>query len=358
MQLSDYLSKATISIREAAEKIDTNGRQLMLVVDDDEKLIGIVTDGDIRRGMLAGLGLDSPVKAIMGTNPVTVSEECTSQEAEAILHGLVINHIPIVDRAGRVVGIFTRDTIIHDEILPNTAVLMAGGEGVRLRPLTMDCPKPLLKIGGKPILETSIELLRDSGFRKFIITVQYLAEKIVEHFRDGSRWGVSIEYIHETEQLGTAGALRYLTSKLSEPLLVMNGDLLTRVNYKHLLHYHKKHQATATMCVKQVAQQIPFGVVELEGNEVRSIEEKPTSRYFINSGIYVINPEAVQAIPVTSQYHMTTFFGDLKAKGCKTIAYPIREYWQDIGQPEDFDSACKEFGKHFQNVLGRGFDAR
>jgi NDP-sugar pyrophosphorylase family protein len=246
------------------------------------------------------------------------------------------------------VGIFTEESLIHDRPLTNTVVLMVGGRGKRLRPLTETCPKPMLRIGGKPILETTIETLRDSGFRHFVLSINYLAEQIERYFGDGSRYGIRINYIRESEPLGTAGALRHLAPVPTCPFVVMNGDILTRLNYVHLLLYHQQSQASATMCVREFDQQVPFGVVELDGKSISRIKEKPKARYFVNSGIYVLEPTTLEYVPDGGPFDMPELFNVLREQRKATIAYPIREYWMDIGRPDDFLQAEREFSFHFE----------
>jgi NDP-sugar pyrophosphorylase family protein len=258
-----------------------------------------------------------------------------------------LHHLPITDKSGRVTGIFTEESLISDQPLPNTTVLMVGGYGKRLGEMTRNCPKPMLRIGGKPILQTIVELLRDAGLRDFVFTINYLSEHITSHFGDGRDFGVSIEYFEEDEPLGTAGALGRVKLRGEDPLLVMNGDILTRMNFGHLLHYHSESNASATMCVRQMDQQIHFGVVELDGAEILGLKEKPTSRYFINSGIYVVEQSALRALSSSGRSDMPDLFAKLREDGEKTIAYPIQEYWRDVGRLEDFEQAEEDYDTFF-----------
>jgi len=246
----DVLISPLLSIREVIEKITSNALQICLVVDDDKKLIGTVTDGDIRCGILEGLPLDDSVSSIMNSSPTVVRQYEGKSSILDIMMKKKIHHIPVVDDQGCVLDLETLDDIVNPKKKDNVVVLMAGGLGTRLKPLTDDCPKPMLKIAGKPILENIIENLIEYGFRKFFITVNYKADIVTSYFGDGSRWGVEIQYIHEKQRMGTAGALSNLPVRPEEPLLVMNADLITEVNYNNLIAYHEQHKAKATMCVR------------------------------------------------------------------------------------------------------------
>jgi dTDP-glucose pyrophosphorylase/predicted transcriptional regulator len=350
MTLEHYLIAPTSSIAEAMDQLNRVATQILLVVDENKCLLGTVTDGDIRRAMLQQVKISEVVSRAMQTTPLTANEDWSPQRANALMRTKRIHQIPVVDKLGRVTGIFAGESFVSDERLPNTAVLMVGGLGTRLGEMTKDCPKPMLKIGGKPILETTIETLRDAGIDRFILAVNYLAGHIKDHFGDGDRHGVDITYFHEDEPLGTAGAIRHMEVDSSNPILVMNGDILTRVNVGHLLRYHSFHQACATMCVREFSQQVPFGVVELDGHQIRSIREKPSTSYFVNSGIYVLNPDALHYLPTTGAFDMPSLFTLLREQHKATIAYPIQEYWADIGQPADFVQAEDEYASHFSKA--------
>jgi NDP-sugar pyrophosphorylase family protein len=229
----------------------------------------------------------------------------------------------------------------------NWVVLMAGGLGTRLAPLTDNCPKPLLKVGNKPILETIIENFISHGFKRFYLSVNYKAEMIEEYFGDGSRWGAEIRYLREDKKMGTAGALGLIPEPLTQPFLVMNGDLLTKVNFSQLLNFHQEQNAHATMCVREYDFQVPYGVVSVDKHRIKSIEEKPVHRFFVNAGIYVLDPEAVSLIPADMPYDMTSLFEQMTANEREVIAFPVREYWLDIGHRDDFERAAGDFARIF-----------
>jgi len=335
------------SVGEAMEVINDGGVQIALVVDAHDRLQGVVTDGDIRRGILQGCTLDEPVRQIMTLSPITVRPDEDRQTLLNTMQARHIQQVPVVDAAGKVVGIEVLSDLLNPTRLPNPVVVMAGGLGTRLRPLTNDCPKPLLKIGGQPILETILENLSSYGFHRFYFSVNYHSEMIEEYFGDGSTWGVSIEYVREDKRLGTAGPLSLLPEVPSAPLIVMNGDLLTTLNFRHLLTFHSEQQAAATMCVREYSMQVPYGVVEVEGSTITRIREKPTERYFVNAGVYVFTPEVLALVPNNQYFDMPDLFTAILESQGRTAAFPIHEYWQDVGQKEDFHRANGEYENIF-----------
>jgi dTDP-glucose pyrophosphorylase/predicted transcriptional regulator len=336
-----------ISIREAVQVLDASELQIVLVVDAEQHLAGTVTDGDVRRGILKGVSLDETVQRIMNPAPTTVSTNDSRESVLALMQRKQLRHIPVIDQSGRVVGLETLDGLVQSRTKPNRVVLMAGGLGSRLQPLTDDCPKPMLRVGTKPLLETILENFIDFGFRRFSIAVNYLADVVQSHFGDGARWGVEIDYLRETRQLGTAGALSLLPEIPMEPLLVMNGDVLTKVNFGQLLDFHNGHRASATMCVREYDFQIPYGVVRIDRHRLASIEEKPVQRFFVNAGIYVLEPNVLRLLPTNERFDMPALFGKLVEHGHDTSVFPIREYWLDIGQLADYDRANGEFTQMF-----------
>lgn len=338
------------TILEAMKIIDESALQIALVVDWDNKLLGAITDGDIRRGIIRGMALNGTVETIMNTGPIVCGQDKDREEILALMKVESIHHIPIVDGSGRVVGLEVLNEVIRSEEQDNTVVLMAGGLGSRLRPLTDDCPKPLLRIGSRPILEIILKGFIDHGFSNFHFSVRYKSEMIEEYFGDGSKWGVRIEYIHEETAMGTAGALSLLQARPSKPLIVMNADLLTKVNYKHMLRYHQEHKALATICVREHNIQIPYGVARIEGNRLAGIDEKPSQHFFVNAGIYVLEPEILDMIPRNSQFDMPSLFEALIEKEHSVAVFPIREYWLDIGHADDFERANWDYENHFDST--------
>jgi NDP-sugar pyrophosphorylase family protein len=258
-----------------------------------------------------------------------------------------LRHIPVLDEQGRIVDLKILEDLIKRSSQDNWVVLMAGGLGARLRPLTNDCPKPMLRIGNKPLLETILENFIDFGYQRFFMAVNYKAEMIEDHFGDGSDWGVTIEYLREKKPLGTAGALGLLPARPSLPFLVMNGDVLTKINLQHLLDFHQTYQAKATMCVREYRFQVPYGVIQTDQHRLKIIDEKPVQKFFVNAGIYVLEPLVLDFVPDNDYLDMPALFEGLITKGLETIVFPIREYWMDIGRLDDIERANGEYYEIF-----------
>lgn len=279
----------------------------------------------------------------MNPMPIVMPASTSREEVLERMRRDVLHHMPLLDTSGRVVGLVTLDELVGAVERPNTVVIMAGGLGSRLQPLTAEFPKSLLVVGGKPILETIITGFAEQGFKRIFLSINYKAEMIREHFGDGGRWGVAIEYLHESTRLGTAGALSLLPETPTTPLVVMNGDLLTRTNFDNLLQFHASQQAVATMAVREYDFQVPYGVVRVDGVRIEAIEEKPVQRFFVNAGIYALSPEALTYLPNGTFFDMPTLFERLIASGKSTAAYPLREHWLDIGRLEEFERAEREW---------------
>lgn len=321
--------------------------QIGLVVDDRRCLLGTVTDGDIRRGLLRGLATSEPVAEIMNRTPRTFRFREPQGDVLAFMRRERVQHVPIVDFAGRVVDLVTVESLLQPKPQDMPVVLMAGGMGLRLRPLTDTVPTPMLEVGGKPILETIVRRLAAAGFANFHISVNYRAEVIQRHFGDGSAFGVSVRYIEENEPLGTAGPLGLLPRDLDKPVLVMNGDVLTKVDPARMVAFHGQNRSGATMGVREHEMQVPYGVVDMENYRIVGLREKPVERYYINAGIYILGPEARALIPAGNASDMPALFEACQAAGVRTLAFPIRDYWVDIGQPDDYRRANDEFASIF-----------
>jgi len=331
------------TIREALQIIDSGAMRIALVVDADGTLLGTLTDGDIRRALLKGLELGDTIETVTFKAPMVCS---VNDSREQILQKAVrhkIFQIPVVDPEGKVIGIEVVDELFRPAGRPNKVVLMVGGLGTRLRPLTEEKPKPLLEVGNKPILETIIENFAKYGFTNIILSVNYKAEMIERHFGDGSAFGVNIEYVRETKRMGTAGALSLIRERLNEPFFVMNGDLLTNVNFEHFINYHLQSGAMATMAVREYDFQVPYGVVNVEGLRVTSIVEKPVHSFFVSAGIYMLDPAALSYIPDNEFYDMPTLFETMINDTKNVQSFPIHEYWLDIGRMSDFQQANTEY---------------
>jgi len=336
------------TIRDTIRIIDEGALQIALVLDENNRFLGTVTDGDIRRAILKGMLLEEPVKSIMNAKPVVASNKISHSDIMALMREKTLHQIPILDDEGKIVSLLSLESLIRPLSRDNWVVIMAGGEGVRLRPMTEDCPKPMLKVGGKPIIETILENFIEFGFRRFFFAVNYKAQIIEDYFGDGTPWNVEIKYLREDEKLGTAGALSLLPEKTTVPIIVMNGDVLSRINFEQLMNFHQEHNAKATMCVREYGLQVPYGVVEVDSYRLRALEEKPVQRFFINAGIYVLNPEVLSHIHPDLYCDMTTVFNKLISEKSETIVFPVREYWLDLGHIEDFARAQVEFTKVFK----------
>ena len=343
MNWNDTVVSPEMSLGDTIAKIDVSGLQVALVLAPNGCLLGILTDGNIRRAILAGKSLWAPVSEVMNPQPTTMPASASHGEKLALMRHSIIHHLPLVDDTGRVVGLATLDDLIGTAKRPNWVVLMAGGLGTRLQPLTNECPKPLLVVGRKPILETILESFAEQGFRRIFLSVNHKAEMIRNHFGTGSQWGVQVEYLHENIRLGTAGALTLLPERPTAPIIVMNGDLLTRINFDNLLKFHATQGALATMAVREYDLQVPYGVVRLNDVQIKAIEEKPVQRFFVNAGIYALSPEALDHLPTKTLSDMPALFERLIAAGKNTVAYLMREYWLDIGRLEELERAQREW---------------
>ncbi len=345
----ETLLPASASILDAVRSLHRTGAQICLIADDAGHLLGTVTDGDIRRGILRAVELDAGVAEIMNREPLIGGPDDSAADLFEVMKVTHLHQIPILDAERRVVALRSwNDLLRGEQIRDNWVVLMAGGNGRRLLPMTEDRPKPLLTVGQKPLLESILEGLLSFGFRSFFISVNYKGEMVKTHFGDGHRWNCRIRYLEEETQLGTAGSLGLLPGRPATPIIVMNGDVLTKVNFANLLQFHQERGAVATMCVREYETKIPFGVVELENNRIRSIVEKPTSRSFVNAGIYVLEPSVLDEVPAGKRLDMTELFDRLIASGRHVAAFPIWEYWIDVGRIDDLERANIEYPHVFK----------
>lgn len=340
-----YILSIDSSLKEAIDCLSKNDRQIVLIVDKNRVLQGTVTDGDVRRSLLSGNGLDICVTEVMNSNPVTLPSDCNDTLVRNTMRQFSIKQIPIVDHVGKVDGLRHIEEFLGAQPVENAALLMAGGFGKRLLPLTEHTPKPMLKISDKPILEIIIRQLIDAGFRKFFISTHYMAESIVNHFGDGTAFGISIEYLHETTPLGTAGALALLP-EISRPILVMNGDILSRVNFQQLMEFHDQNEAKATMVVRDYEHVVPFAVIENDGQFITSIKEKPKISHFINAGIYVLSPAICNAMRDIEKKDMPDVLSQLIGQNYPVAMFPLHEYWSDIGLKEEFEKAHSLFKQY------------
>lgn len=335
------------TIKEALKIIDSGAIRIALVVDLENKLLGTLSDGDIRRGLLKNLSLDDTIEDLYSKSPTIASVNDSNERIIQKAISKQVYQIPVVDDEGKLVDIVNLATLLNITKKRNRVILMAGGLGTRLRPLTQDIPKPLLKVGNKPILETIIKNFANYGFVNITISLNYKGEMIKDYFGDGSNFGVNIDYIEENMRLGTAGALSLIENKPTEAFFVMNADLLTDVNFSHLLDFHSFSNSDATMCVREYEYQVPYGVIEVEESNVTSIVEKPIQKFFVNAGIYVLSPKVFDYIPKNEFYDMPTLFNTFIEKEKNVISFPIHEYWLDIGRMSDFEQAQSEYFRVF-----------
>lgn len=348
VELARLLVARKSSIREVMRCIDCNAKGIALVVDDERRLIGTVTDGDIRRAILAGLDLDLPVQVLADRrgdephpSPLTALVGTCHAELLGLMSKYTLRHIPLVDGDGHVVDVALLSDLVREYELPLRAVVMAGGYGLRMRPLTEELPKPMLPVGDKPLLELIVGQLRDAGIRRLVMSTHYKSDLISAHFGDGRDFGVDISYVHEHQPLGTAGALS-LVGASEDPLLVINGDILTRLDFRAMLDFHQDHRADMTVAVCLYELRVPYGVVEANGVKITAISEKPVVRQFINGGVYLLNPDVCRYIPNGCAFDMPDLIMRLVEEGRQVISFPVREYWLDIGESRDYEQAQKD----------------
>lgn len=330
------------SILESLSVLEKTGSQFLVVVNELNKAIGTITDGDIRRGLMRNIPLSSPCREVMNSSFYSLNIR-NYEKSELNLEDLKKQHIkyvPVLDDEGGLVKIESFDSLSHPKVRINEALILAGGLGSRLGELTKTCPKPMLKVGDKPILESILNSLKEHGIKKINISVNYLSSMIEDHFGDGSDWGVEIAYLKEDKKLGTAGPLSLVGDSISDaPLLVLNGDLVTRVDFGALLDFHNREPNVATMCVRQVEEKVPYGVVEFENGSLQKITEKPLNFYYVNAGIYVFSSRIMEYIPQDSYFDMNHLFTNLLEKEEGIGVFPIHEYWVDVGKPDDLHRA-------------------
>ena len=330
------------SIKEALEVIDKGAIKVAVVLSDDGLLLGMLSDGDIRRALLKGMSLGDSIAGIINKHPVVANINDTKERILELANEKKLHQIPIISN-GKLIGIQDIREFLAPKNKPNKVILMVGGLGTRLRPLTNDVPKPMLDVGNKPILHTIVENFAKYGYTDIIMCVNYKSEIIKEYFGNGDKFGVKIEYVLENQRMGTAGALSLLQKRPKDDFFVMNGDLLTNVNFEYLHEYHKDSNACASICIRKYEMQVPYGVVNVRANKVTSIEEKPTQSFFVSAGIYMFSPIVLDFIPKGVFYDMPTLFGELLKQGFAVYPFFIREYWLDIGKMDEYRRANDEY---------------
>ena len=327
------------TIGDVISNLTSSTRKIALIVSSEDKLLGTITDGDVRRGLLSGFDIRSNLESVVNKKPIVVSPKVSIDQVKELMLSNRIQQIPILQEDGKLVGVHFWDELEHSPVIENQFIIMAGGAGKRLLPHTANTPKPMVPIHGKPILEHIILKAKRDGFQNFVIAVHHLSEVIENYFSDGKSLGVSISYIRETSPLGTAGSLSYIDPDHSLPFVVTNGDVLTDINYSDLLAYHIHNQAAATLAVREHTWQNPFGVVLLQGKEVTQYEEKPVVTSLINSGVYALNPLVLKLLSKSEFLDMSTLLKKVLASNEKIVAYPLYENWIDVGNPQDLETA-------------------
>ncbi len=344
MSLALPLVGPSCSVRDTMLVIDRCAKGIAIVVDEQQHLLATITDGDIRRAILAGMNLDQPVMQLKNQSgnprhsPVTAPLGASEAGLLATMNERKIRQIPLLDDDGRVRGLALWHDLMKQRELPVNGVIMAGGYGKRLMPLTEHTPKPMLPVNGHPLMEHMLNKLRQSGIRSVSVTTHYLSDSITQHFKDGAEFGLNLNYVYEEEPMGTAGALAKIP-RGTEPLLVINGDILTGVDARAMLDFHREHNANLTVGVRQYDIEVPFGVVETKGVSVLGITEKPVLRHFINAGIYMVDPDLCQLVPPDRHFDMPDLIAAAIAAGRLVICFPVREYWLDIGRVEHYEKA-------------------
>ena len=330
------------TIKDVITNLNKSSLQITIINSSDGHLLGVITDGDIRRGLLRGLDLNSKISSLIKKNPIVVEKNTPSKTVEYLMKTKTLIHLPVVDRNYITIGLYAWNDYKSNEKINNPAIIMAGGFGKRLRPYTNNCPKPMLEIGGKPMLEHIINNLKSQGFRKILISVNYLSENITSYFKTGKNFGVYIEYIEEVKPLGTIGSLGLFKDKSKKPIIIVNGDTLTNINLKEMLNFHLKNKSHATMAVKVMTSSNPYGVVKSKGLMVDSFEEKPVDKIYINAGVYIISNSVLNLIKKNSKIDAPEFLMYLKKKKKKVIIFPAHEDWNEIGTVENYHNIIKK----------------
>ncbi|APC40770.1 nucleotidyltransferase family protein [Clostridium estertheticum] len=346
--IENYCIGTSSTIKEAMKVIDKNLTGGALVVNENNELVGTITDGDIRRAMLKGLSINNSIEGTYFKNFKFVTEEHSKKKAKEYMLSNKIRQVPVIDKDKKLIDLYFLDDILSYDKKDNYVFILAGGLGTRLRPLTETVPKPMLLVGDKPILELIIEQFKEYGFNNFIISLNYKGEIIEEYFEDGKKFGVNIEYIRETKKLGTAGSIALVKEKFIKPFIVINGDILTGIDFEKFLNHHIKNNFNITVGVRDYEVNVPYGVLVTDNMIIESLEEKPTYKFNINGGVYVVNPEVIKYIRKDEVYNMTDLIEDAMNNECKTGIYEITEYWKDIGQIDDYKKANTDIHKFFK----------
>ena len=337
--IKQFCLNEAATVRECMEVIDRNKQGIALIINDHGKFLGTVTDGDIRRFILSGGSVEKPVPRVMWSDALTAPVGTSREKIKELMNRYLVRNIPILDEAGCPCDIISLRDVVSEKDGAQCAVIMAGGEGRRLRPITEHIPKPMIEMNGKPILENIINSLSRSGIVNIFISLNYKADVIESYFKDGSDHNVKIGYLRENKKLGTAGALTLLPDVPSKPIVVINGDVITKANFLRLIEFHNQHRCVMTVAAIQYMLKIPYGVLNLSGQYLLGIKEKPKQKFLCNAGIYMINPEIVSIIPKNMEFDMIDLIREVVRRGLPVTTFPIHEYWIDVGEIDDLKKA-------------------
>ena len=343
MDIKKFIINNQFTIRAALEKINDNAKNFLVVTDDHNLFIGLITEGDIRRSILTGVSIDEKVEKIVNKEAITINDSQNDlDQIQDIFKTMQVNILPVISN-GFLKDILLKKDLEKTMLNKTLVVIMAGGFGTRMAPLTDDCPKPMLKIDEKPILEIILLKLKKQGFKNFVISLHYMPEKIKSYFKDGKHMNINIDYVYEAEPIGTAGALSLIDPQEYECILVSNADILTNLNFKKLIDFHTKKNSALTIAAREYSYKIPFGVIDYDDNKVTSIIEKPTITNFHSAGIYAINPNTLKAVTKNKYLDMPDLIAKLIKKNDDVKMFPFFDLWVDLGRPEDFQLATKNY---------------
>lgn len=345
--IEKYCIKQDATIKEVMGIIDENLIGGVFIIDNENRVKGVMTDGNIRRALLKGYNMDEGITGLYSESYKYVNKFVSKKKVKELMLKYKIRQVPVVDDENRIVDLYFLDDVISYDKKDNYVFILAGGLGTRLRPLTDNIPKPMLKVGKKPILEHIIEQFKEYGYKNFIISLNYKGNVIEEYFGDGKNLDINIEYVRETKKLGTAGSIKLAENKLDKPFIVINGDILTGIDFDGFFNYHMKNKHDITVGVRNYDMKIPYGVIVMEDKLIKSLQEKPSYNFYINSGVYVLNKSVVKHIPKDKEYNMTDLIEKVIELGGRCGTYSITEYWSDIGQIDDFKKANEDIKKFF-----------
>lgn len=328
------------TLLEAIMAIEGSQSKTVFVLDGQRRLIGSITDGDVRRGILRGVALADMVVGVMNKTPISICDGKLSSGERDLQDA---KFVAVTDASGVFLGALRSDK--YSEILPNTAIVMAGGKGSRLKPYTNSVPKPLVEIGGQPLIVSLLNQLKQNGFSRVYVSVSHMAQMIMDRLGDGSEFGLEIDYLKEEQPLGTAGSLSLISEKHERPILVTNADLRTQCNFRSLVAFHEEQNASITVAVRSYVHEVPFGVVEINEQEIVGLREKPILESQVSAGIYCVSPGVLDRLPKNEYLDMPDLIREhIESRFSRIVPFPIHEEWADIGRPEDLERARMSIG--------------